>query len=138
MAKRRFFFLQLLGGLLCLTVIGCGPGRGDLSGKITYQGKSLRSGSISVLDSEGVPKSGLIQDDGSYLVQDIGAGPIKIAVISPDPGQSQPRPRKKDVPPPKVDRTGWFAIPEKYSDFDKSELSFDLRSGPNAWNIDLK
>jgi hypothetical protein len=129
--------LALAAGLLVLTLPGCGPGRGDLAGKVSYQGKPLRSGSVSVAGSDGIPRASIILADGRYEVPNLPAGPIKAAVTSPDPVKSQPHARKKDEPPPTVDRTGWFAIPDRYGSFDKSGLTFTLKVGPNTWDIDL-
>ena|SRR5437588_766530 len=137
MGKTRSI-LGLLLGALVLTLIGCGPGRGDITGKVSYQGKPLRSGTVSVLGSDGVPKSGLINQDGTYTIHDAPAGSIKALVTSADPGESQPAVRIQGTPQPKVDRSGWFAIPEKYGDFEKSGLTFELKSGPNTWDIDMK
>src|SRR5262245_15108237 len=109
MASRYRSFSWLVGGLLLAAGVGCGAGRGDLAGTVSYEGKPLRSGSVSVLGSDGLTKGALIQSDGTYRVQDIAGGPAKVAVLSPDPAKSQPRPRKKEAAPPKVDRTGWFA-----------------------------
>src|SRR5437588_4870270 len=138
MGQRRFIIGPLVGGLLLLTLIGCGPGRGDLGGKVTLGNRPLRMGSVVVLGSDGMPKSGLIQDDGTYTITDIAAGSVKISVTSADPAESQPSQRIQGTPQPKVDRTGWFAIPDKYGDFEKSGLTLDLKPGVNSWNIELK
>ena len=95
-------------------------------------------GSVVVLGSDGIPKSGQIQDDGTYTITGIAAGSVKISVSSPDPGESQPSQRIPGTPQPKVGRTGWFAIPDKYGDFAKSELTYGLKRGANSFNIDLK
>src|SRR5206468_1180894 len=100
-----------------LAILGCGSGRGDLHGTISYKGKLLTTGSVQVVGSDGIPKGAEIQSDGSYQVRDILAGEVKIAVNSPDPGKVKFIPRKKnEAPPPKADRTGWFSIPEHYGD----------------------
>jgi hypothetical protein len=141
MAIRRFVVRpgsRLGGVVLFLTLSGCGPGRGDLSGTVSYQGKILRFGSISVVGSDGIPRTEPLREDGSFLLQNLRAGTIKVAVISQDRAESQPKARKKGAAQPKIDRTGWFAIPEKYNDFEKSELTYTLRAGPNRWTIDLK
>jgi hypothetical protein len=138
MRPRRLATGPLVAGFLLLTLIGCGPGRGDLSGTVTFGKKPLRFGSVSALGADGIPKSGLIKDDGTYTITDIATGPIKICVTSADPAASQPAERIPGTPQPKVDRTGWFAIPDKYGDFAKSELTFDLKRGANTFNIDLK
>jgi hypothetical protein len=137
MAKRVFSF-PLAAAWLGMTLSGCGPGRGDLAGHVSYQGKALRSGSVSAVGSDGIPKASVILDDGSYQVPDLPAGPIKMAVTSPDPVTSQPHQRKRDAPPTKVDRTGWVAIPDKYGTFDRSGLTFTLKRGANLWNIELQ
>src|SRR5262245_21552451 len=111
--------LRLVCALVLLIVLGCGSGNGDLGGKVAYQGKALKVGSVSVLGSDGIPKTDAIREDGTFLVRNIPAGPIKIAVNSPDPAKSQPKARKKDAPLPKADRTGWFPIPDRYADFEK-------------------
>jgi hypothetical protein len=118
-------------------VVGCGRGRGDLQGTVTFQNKPVRFGSVQVLGSDGITKAGSINDDGTYVVEDILAGPIKIAVHSPDPGQIHVATRKGE-PPPKADRSKWFRLPDKFADFDKSELTFSLRAGPNTFDIPLK
>src|SRR5262249_13143446 len=138
MPQRRLIIGWLVGGLVLVTSMGCGPGRGELSGKVTYGNKPLRMGSVVVLGSDGIPKSALIQENGSYTITEIAACCLKLSVTSPDPGRSQPSQRIPGTPQPKVDRTGWFAIPDKYGDFEKSGLTFDLKPGPNTRDLELK
>lgn len=127
----------MLPSIFCLLALsGCGPGRGDLTGNVSLQGKSLRFGTVTVLSDEGIPKSGVIKD-GIYSIQGIQTGTLKAMVTSPDPGVSQPAQRIPGTPPPKVDRAGWFPIPEKYGDFGTSGLTFTLKGGANTWDIDL-
>jgi hypothetical protein len=129
---------RAIGILPLLLALGCGAARGDLAGKVTYKGKALRFGSVSVVGGDGIPITDSIREDGTYLVRDIPVGAIKIAVTSRDPAVSQPKARKKGEVLPKGDRTGWFAIPEKYGDFEKSALTFTLSRGANARDIELK
>ncbi|OWK45241.1 hypothetical protein [Fimbriiglobus ruber] len=123
-----------------LTQTGCSPGHGDLRGQVTYKGKPLRMGSLSAVGADGIPKSAAIQPDGSYAVQNLPAGLVKLTVCSPDPAKMQPRANKArpGEPPPKIDATGWVAIPDKYCDFSTSELTFTLGSGANEFNVELK
>src|SRR5437867_11811654 len=95
---------SLLSGIFIVGLLGCGPGRGDLSGTVTFEGKPLRFGTVLVLGGDGIPKSGQIEEGGAYSVKDIQAGPIKVAVTSADPGKSQPAQRVPGTPVPPVDR----------------------------------
>jgi|ERR1022692_4501295 hypothetical protein len=131
--------LVLIFVSMMFLVAGCGPGQGNLRGKVTYKGKTLAMGSVVVAGSDGAVKSGEINSEGDYEVKGIATGSIKITVSSPDPGAAEFHPRKMDAkPPPPKDRTGWIAIPENYNDFNKSGLTFELRRGPNSHDIDLK
>src|SRR5207248_11303532 len=116
MANKRFLFLLAVGAGL-VTLIGCGSGRGDLSGKVTYKGQAVKSGSVFVKGSDGIEKQGAINADGTYVVEGITGGSAKLSVVSPDPKLSQTRMRKKDEVAPKVEDTGWFPIPDKYGEF---------------------
>src|ERR1700722_5549244 len=135
-SKKSTFFL-LAGALIALN--GCGPARGDLQGKVTYQGKPLCSGSVLVAAADGV-KASPIQADGRYEVKDIPVGLVKVTVNSPDPaGVRYAGRRKEDRPPPAPkDNSNWFAIPSDFGDFEKSGLTFQVNGGHNRWDIDLK
>jgi hypothetical protein len=136
--------------LAALALTGCGEGTTDVSGKVTYKGKPVAFGSVVVIDSAGAPKSGSIQPDGTFRVDGVRRGAVKLAVSSPPPPGSEPARRPAggrdgdddkvpvNVPPapPEVIKS-WFAIPDKYGDPAKSELTAEVKSG-EPLNIDLK
>jgi hypothetical protein len=128
---------------LCLSGVlvasGCGGGTGDLSGTVTYQGKPLRMGSVSVAGGDGIIRAGTIEDDGSYTVSDISTGTVKIAVTSPDPKLRKvaAKPKSGATAEPTGDESKWIAIPEKYGDFERSGLTFPLQPGANRLAIKL-
>jgi hypothetical protein len=133
--KRRF--------LPCLLVIlpaGCGPAKGDVAGKVTYQGKPLVLGSIQFTGSDNQPRQSWIDQDGTYLCKDVLAGENHILVVSIDPRMMVRRDKKmKPIEEPKVDPKLWFPIPSKYSDPQKSDLTFTVEGGKtNTYDIDLK
>src|ERR1043165_6084052 len=109
---------------LALTLAGCGPSRGNLTGKVSYQGKTVRSGAVQVACSDGIHVA-KIEPDGTYLAKEIPVGIVKISVSSPNPAVSRQMPNRKGElpPPPAGDATGWFEIPEHYADFETSELT---------------
>ena len=137
----RAILLLLSFGVLA----GCGQGRGDLTGNVTYNGKPVVRGSVSVAPAGQPPKTVPIQD-GTYAVTDLPAGPAKIAVHSPNPNESLVISREPPAAKPKgkakaakgPDPSGWFPIPERYGHFDRSELTFQVAPGPNKFDLDLK
>lgn len=132
-----------LSALLLFILVGCGPGYGDLQGKVTLDDKPLTSGTVTTFGSDGLPKQGLIKEDGTYTVEKIAAGTIKLAVTSIDPEANVPKGREKGpqgkIERPKADRSKWFPIPADYGDTEKSGITFELKSGPkNTFDIKLK
>lgn len=135
--RGRFFTVSFATGA-CLALAGCGPGVGDLNGKVTFENKPVCSGSVLVQGSDGIVKGGEIKPDSTYRIEGIAAGAVKVSLNSPDPGEMKVAMRKKDQEPPAPkDRSKWFAIPEDYADFDKSGLTFNLKRGSNNWDIPL-
>jgi hypothetical protein len=81
---------------LAMAAAGCGRPVGDVSGMVTYKGTPVVMGSVVFVGSDGIPHTGQIGADGTYVVSDVPAGPVQVAVISPDPG---PPLRPGDLPP---------------------------------------
>lgn len=133
---------------VALVLAGCGNST-DVSGKVTYQGKPVVYGTVVILGSDGIPKSGAIQPDGSFRVSGVKLGSAKVAVSSPQPPGSTPPKKARergdddDKPPPEVTPASpeviknWFPIPNKYGEPTKSELTVEVKSG-TPLDIDLK
>src|SRR5262249_12805717 len=123
-----------------LALAGCG-GRGDVSGKVSYQGKPLVWGTVQFEGSDGLLKQSNINTDGSYSVQGVAPGQAKVAVSSINPNSSDFQPRVvegRPPPPPRPEVKGWFSIPDKYDTPHKSGLAYPIKSGPNTIDIELK
>jgi hypothetical protein len=112
---------------------GCGPSRGTVSGKVTYKGKPVVWGTVTVVASDNMSYAGAITSEGAYAIPNVPHGPVKFCVTSPNPdakkrpAETLPKHGGDDLPgadpagalPP----TGsWFPIPEKYADFQQSGL----------------
>ena len=79
---RYSFLVALLVG-----VGGCGTPRCDVSGKVTYQGKTVVCGTITFVGSDGMPIVVPIQSDGAYQAKQVPVGPVQVAVLSLDPAR---------------------------------------------------
>ena len=133
-----------------LVAIGCGGGTAPVAGKVTFQGKRVVFGTVVVIGTDGIPKSGPIQPDGTYRVAGVKVGPAKVAVSSPPPpgvtlARKAPRGGREDDDGraavdgpvnPEVAKN-WFPIPNKYGDPEKSGLTAEVKPGQPV-DIDLK
>jgi hypothetical protein len=137
----RGFALLVLCAFLTVTS-GCGPGKGSVSGKVTYKEKSLTTGSVQFMTQAGVLVS-QIGPDGAYQLNDVPTGVARISVTSQDPGyaefmkQLSRSARDKSIPRPKGKPEDFANIPSRYSDFSTSSLSLDVRAGPQVFDLDL-
>ena len=100
------FAIILVSAFVCC---GCGAGRGDIMGKVTQKQRPVVFGTVLVVGGDGLPHFGPIQEDGSYTVEDVPAGPVRIAVNSPDPTTPlfNRDDEKKGRPRPQKTRSGW-------------------------------
>jgi len=143
-------FLRTALGIALLAATGCG-GTADVAGKVTFQGKPVVFGTVVVIGSDGIPKSGAIQPDGTYRVRGVKTGTAQVTVSSPPPPGVATAGKKKGGRDEDDDRRpadagnavspevakGWFAIPDKYADPARSGLTAEVKSGQPV-DIDLK
>jgi hypothetical protein len=136
----------LLGGLLgvWLGVALWRDSKTQVSGWVTYNGYPVGSGSVVMVGWDGLPVYGQIQPDGSYFIKKPRTGVVKVAVTSPAPvapilaksrvGDKFRASDNASASPP----DNWFAIPARYGDPETSDLSLDVRTGRNSFDIELK
>jgi len=130
----------LLGG-----VFGCGK-TATVSGKVSYQGRPVTHGSVTLLSADRTARSGVIAPDGSYAVERVPTGTVKIAVISRDPakgrsavpGQKLARADKKGTAPQDAAARGWFPLPQKFESVETSGLDCTVDSGRVSHDLELK
>jgi hypothetical protein len=136
-----------------LFLCGCGKNKGSVKGKITFDGKPVIFGTIVVADESYRDYRGKIESDGSYALEGVPHGTLKIAIFSPDPKLQAPkewkRPpgmegakiEKKELPPPgplAIDVAKWFPIPERYNHHETSELTLAHKEKTTHFDIPLK
>jgi hypothetical protein len=145
-------FARRLGTALALVglglVPGCGPGVGDVGGKVYLKGKEVTSGFVTLIGRDGVPHAAEIAADGSYRVTRVPAGEAKVVVSSPSPDPAKgPRPPPKregaeprdDVVPPltEAQKKTWREIPAHYGDVTRSPLRCTVAPGPNSHDVKM-
>lgn len=132
--RARLYLLTL--SLLALVSSGCGGKTGSVSGKVLYEGKPLPGGYVNFM-SEGatsVVKTSEIKADGSYSVSGLPVGPAKITVqglsqrrLADLPGQGGGKTEQKEV-----------FVPPQYGNSETSGLQYDVKSGSQPHDIELK
>src|SRR5215469_4912553 len=90
-----------------LTLSSCvSAKRGDVHGKVSYQGRPVIYGSVVLIGSDDMPVTGRINADGTYVVSAVPSGDVRVAVVSPDPATPRrpdrklPGTRDPKTPPP--------------------------------------
>ena len=127
--------------VLLMFAFGCGPERGDVTGKVTYEGKSLVFGTVQFEAKDGILKQANINPDGTYSIPAVVAGEVRAAVNSPNPngGDFQPLIREgQEPPPPRPEIPGWFPIPAEYQNLSQPQLTYTVKGGKNTIDIELK
>jgi len=66
-------------------IAGCSPSMTKVKGKVTFQGKPVVWGSVTLADAKGQFYQGEINLDGTYEIENVPPGPVKIGVYSPKP-----------------------------------------------------
>ena len=138
--------------LTCLAATGCGS-QGSVSGKVSYKGEALGGGTV-VFTSEGrASDSSPIALDGTYHINKIPTGPVKVAVETKSARPIAADPRRPNMPTPPPDQmpaggtsaygtpgapTGKYVwIPDDYGDPAKSGLTYDVKPGSQTKDFDL-
>jgi hypothetical protein len=140
-----------LGVLLFVVPLGCGPGKGTVTGKVIFKGQPLKGGSVTfVPDKQGSQSvNGQIAEDGTYTVTGVAAGPVKITVEtqSAKPGGPPPRafaggkspyPENDPNAASRGSKDRYVAIPDKYQNPDASGLTYTVKAGSQTYDIPLQ
>jgi hypothetical protein len=135
----------LLCASLLTGVCGCG-GTATVTGKVSYHGRPVSSGSVIFLGADQTARSGVIEPDGSFKVEGVPVGEVQIGVISRDPSKGRSvlrggKPKstdKKGTTAPREASTGWFPLPRQFEDPANSGLRCTLGWGRDRQDIDLK
>lgn len=124
--------------LVCLAVlasfIGCGSQetqRRTLSGKVTYKGKPLTTGSMEFyLTGSDVPVRAYISREGTYRLSEVLVGEYKLAIKVNAKSHSTSGMKRPGTPDP-------VPIPNKYANTETSGLMAKVQEKDTTFDIDL-
>lgn len=139
--------------LLVLPLLaGCdsGPPTGQVTGKVTYEGKSVSTGSIQFYPVKGgAPAVGSIKPDGTYTLARkvpgdgvlLGEYVVTIEAIEAAEVSNQPTSIEEEVKMGSIANIRSrpkYLVPEKYSVEESSDLTATVKPGTNEINFDLE
>ncbi len=139
---------KLLVAAALAAAAGCGPSRSDVTGTVSYRGRPVVYGTVSVIGTDQMTYYGTIRLDGTFAVAGVPVGPAKVGVYSPDPYFEPPIPpavkakaeearRAAGIEPaPKPPRGQWVRLPPKAADPLTSGLTVEV--GPQPTVADLR
>jgi hypothetical protein len=136
------------GALLILLLIiplaaGCGRPKGTVSGKVTYQGKPLKTGFVTFTPDKGPAVNSAIDSEGNYKVENVPVGTARISVREEANASSETLSKVQNPRDPQemmkaMRQTAVSTIPRKYNTPEESELTYTVQQGPQEHDIDLK
>jgi hypothetical protein len=118
-------------------VVSAGAGcsrRATVKGKVTYRDRPVTYGSVIFLSADKTARSAVIEPDGTYTVEKVRPGTVKIGVISRDPSMGE-HGKKPDHAQAAKD---WFPLPKNLEDPEKSGYECSIGSGNVKHDIELK
>ena len=118
--------LMLAIGLTALA--GCGPGRYDVNGKVTYNGAVLDKpdGQVIFVGPNGEQVAAPIGADGTYRASNVSAGANKVVVYYPNPKLKKPKSTKLKPGEPMPPVEPPYLTPEKYGSAATTDLTLDV------------
>jgi len=103
---------------------------------VTYLGKPVVWGSITLRAVDGSMHQIGIEPDGTYQLENVPVGLATVGVSSPDPRPSARQNDGRTTPPTPPPPGAWFPLPSKLGDPSTSGVTLQVGSGPA--DIDLK
>jgi hypothetical protein len=129
--------------LVPLAALGCGQAVGDVSGRVTYRGSALPSGTVTLLATDGRPYQGAVRTDGTFRVPGVPVGKAQACVTSyQDPAPNGPKSggpgRLSGRAAKEVTATAPRSrLPAKYESFQTSGLEVEVLPGETAFDVTL-
>jgi hypothetical protein len=126
-------------GILALVLVGCGGGKTkvDVSGTVSYQGKSIDMGNIRFepADKSLAPEGSVIKD-GAYHVK-LPLGKARVSISGAQKNGEKKRYNTPDSPMMSIYKD---IVPKKYNTMynPDNDLSRDITGSTDQLNFDLK
>ena len=129
--------------LFVLAFTGCSRPKGTVTGKVSYNGEAVPSGTVSFYGKDDEVSSAPIGPDGTYEATKVPLGEVKVTVTTPPPPDENAAERLKknpmvidkgiDIKQQKV-----VSVPRKYNLPGTSGIRLTVTQGSQPFDITLK
>ena len=132
----------LVGAAGLLFLAGCAPSTGALTGTVTFADQPVTTGQVTVYGPDGQVLTVTINPDGTYRVEDVPTGQVRIVVLPPPPtdpeGNEIVKIRGKEgKAAPVLPKAVKTPVPARYEDPGTSGLTTKVSSGENRYDLVL-
>ena len=132
----RFALLFASATSICI-VLGCGdtgPPKGDVAGTVTFRGRPLTSGTVTLFNDEtGVGVSSDLDASGTCTFEDVLAGIYGVTIQPPPPPSPEEMAQGAKV------KAKSSPIPKKFANPQTSRLQVTVKEGDeNEFSFELK
>ena len=150
------FHCSFLFSLVFMTALGCGPAgpeMGQVTGKVTFDGVVIPTGTIQFWPESGRPSRGSIADDGTYTLttfeKNDGAlvGKHRVTIQATQISEQGPQLdstaaeiahfSQKGAKRIRASRVKWL-VPEEYSEVDTTTLVATVKPESNSINFEIE
>ena len=130
----------LVGAVGLLFLAGCGSPTGVLTGAVRLADQPLTAGQVTVYGPDGQVITVTINPDGTYRVEDVPTGDVRIVVLPPapsDPGGNEIVKvwGKEGKAAPVAPKEVKSPIPARYQDPGTSGLATSVKKGENKYDL---
>jgi hypothetical protein len=166
MVHQMKYFTPLALAMICAA--GCGGGSGNVSGKVTFRDQPVVMGSVVIIGQDKMPRTAVIEENGTYYLKNVLAGDVQVAVVSLDPSvaekrakglailakvkaKAQAKSKDKSAPDEPIDvlapapptdspdaKKKWVRLPNNVEVPETSGITTTISPGENTFDIKLK
>jgi hypothetical protein len=139
--------IQVLSLALLAALVGCGPPKARVSGKVTYKAELVTAGTVTFYGAGDKVASAPIGPDGTYESKDVPMGEVKVTVTTPLPPDPNAAEKAKANPmlvaknvniKQQQENLKVVPVPRKYSLPGTSGIGLTVKEGSQPFDIELK
>jgi hypothetical protein len=129
--------------LLVLAFSGCSRPKGTVTGKVSYNGEAVPSGTVAFYGKDDEVSSAPIGPDGTYEATKVPLGEVKVTVTTPPPPDPSAAERLKKNPMViergiTIKQEKVVSVPRKYNLPGTSGIRLTVTQGSQPFDITLK
>ena len=140
--QARWLLRAALLVLLVMALAGCGRPKGTVTGKVSYNGEVVPSGTVVFYGKGDESSQAPIGPDGTYEATKVPLGEVKVTVTTPPPPDPSAVEKAKNNPMIKergvtIKQDKVVTVPRKYNQPGTSGIILTVTQGSQSFDITL-